>query len=204
MRKPFTTYVVPSNSGFLDHVMYVCFEGEIQIGDVQVPPKMHKKGRPKGNGLKVIGLPKKVKGTSTKPTTFLKKSQWEKSKLMLSWFVDDEKVTDALHNNILIEEEDVEVQPECVPMKYLDENVCMSRVRRYFTNDAWELAESVMATISKRQVWLCSSSWNWVLVIASCVKVAWSGVLARKSHQSRKSGFVGDATSCNSILLLTW
>ena len=71
--------------------------------------------------------------------------------------MDDEKVTDAMRNNILIEEEDVEVRPECVPMKCLDENVSMSTVRRYFTNDAWVLVESVMATMSKKQVWLCSS-----------------------------------------------
>jgi len=30
----------------------------IQIADIQMPPKM-KKGRPKGNGLTVVGLPKK-------------------------------------------------------------------------------------------------------------------------------------------------
>ena len=45
---------------------------------------------------------------------------------MLSWFVDNEKVMNAMRNNILIEEEDVETRPECVPMKCLDENVCMS------------------------------------------------------------------------------
>ena len=46
--------------------------------------------------------------------------------VMLSWFVDNEKVMNAMRNNILIEEEDVETRPECVPMKCLDENVCMS------------------------------------------------------------------------------
>jgi len=60
--------------------MCVCCIEEIQIGEVQMPPKMQKKGRPKGSGLTVIGLPKKVNRASTKPTTFLKKSQWEKSK----------------------------------------------------------------------------------------------------------------------------
>jgi len=76
---------------------------------------------------------------------------------MLSWFVDDEKVMNTMCDNILIEEEDVETRPECVPMKCLDENVCMSRVRRYFTNDAWELVENVITTMNKRQLWLCSS-----------------------------------------------
>ena len=40
---------------------------------------MRKKGRPKGAGLTVIGLPKKT-GKSQKPVPFIKKSQWDKSK----------------------------------------------------------------------------------------------------------------------------
>ena len=48
---------------------------EIQIADIQMPIKMKKNGRLKGNGLTVI---KKV--NSRKPTPFIKKSEWEKSK----------------------------------------------------------------------------------------------------------------------------
>ena len=44
-----------------------------------MPPKMRKKGRPKGAGLTVIGLPRKT-GKSQKTVPFVKKSQWEKSK----------------------------------------------------------------------------------------------------------------------------
>ena len=64
--------------------MFICCideisnDTEIQITDIQMPPKMKKKGRPKGNGLTVIGLPKKV--DSKKPTLFVKKSEWDKSK----------------------------------------------------------------------------------------------------------------------------
>ena len=46
--------------------------------DIKMPPKMKKKGRPKGAGLMVIGLPKKINGS--KVTPFIKKSEWEKSK----------------------------------------------------------------------------------------------------------------------------
>ena len=49
--------------------------------------------------------------------------------------MDKEKVTTAVRNNVLIEEVDVEVRPERVPMKCLDEYVCISIVRKYFTND---------------------------------------------------------------------
>ena len=77
--------------------------------------------------------------------------------VMLSWFVDAEKVRTVTHNNVLIEEEDVEVRPECVPTKCLDENVCMGKVRKYFTTDAWELVENVMERMRTKVVWLCSS-----------------------------------------------
>lgn len=77
--------------------------------------------------------------------------------VIMSWFVDEEKVTNAMRSNVLIEEVDVEVRPERIPMKCLDENVCISTVRKYFTNDAWELVENVMKTMEKKQVWLYSS-----------------------------------------------
>jgi len=66
---------------FLFNVCYIeeiSNNTEIQIADIQMPPKMKKRGRLKGNGLTVIGLPKKV--NSGKPTPFIKKSEWEKSK----------------------------------------------------------------------------------------------------------------------------
>ena len=31
------------------------------------------------------------------------------------------------------------------------------QIRKYFTNDAWELVENVMKTMKKKQVWLCAS-----------------------------------------------
>ena len=77
--------------------------------------------------------------------------------VMLSWFVDAEKVRTVTHNNVLIEEEDVEVRPECIPTKCLDENVCMGKVRKYFTTGAWELVENVMERMRTKVVWLCSS-----------------------------------------------
>ena len=48
-----------------------------------MPPRMKNKGRPKGNGFTVIGLPKKV--NNGKPTPFIKKSEWEKSKCKYKW-----------------------------------------------------------------------------------------------------------------------
>ena len=57
------------------------------IAVVKMPPTMRKRGRPKGAGLTVIGLPKKKgKTVSTRPTAFVLKSEWEKTrgKVMIS------------------------------------------------------------------------------------------------------------------------
>ena len=53
--------------------------------------------------------------------------------MILRWFVEEDIANKAIQRNILIEEHDVEAQPECVPMKGLDENVCVSMVKKYFT-----------------------------------------------------------------------
>ena len=45
---------------------------------VKMPPKMRKRGRPKGTGLTVIGLPNKKGQTTSGPTAFLLKLEWEK------------------------------------------------------------------------------------------------------------------------------
>ena len=47
---------------------------------VKMSPKMRKRGRPKGAGLTAIGLLKKKK--TDKLTPFIKKSQWEKLKIL--------------------------------------------------------------------------------------------------------------------------
>ena len=56
-------------------------DNDIQL--LKLPRKMCKRGRPKGAGLTVIGLPKKRTCGSSKPTPFLKKSEWERTKGML-------------------------------------------------------------------------------------------------------------------------
>ena len=64
--------------------------------------------------------------------------------MILSWFVDDDTANKAMKRNVLIEEHDVEARPECVPMKCLDENVCVRMVKKYFTIDAWMVVQNVM------------------------------------------------------------
>ena len=57
--------------------------------------------------------------------------------MMLSWFVEADVANNAFQNGILIKENQVEVQPEKVPMKYLDEDVFINLIRKYFIFDGW-------------------------------------------------------------------
>ena len=64
---------------------------------------------------------------------------------MLKWFVDSNTLSEVLHDSRkLIEEEDVEVQPELVSNAVLDENVDIHLIRKFFKDDAWMQVMSVI------------------------------------------------------------
>ena len=56
---------------------------------------------------------------------------------MLSWFVDKNVPTQTMYNKIIIKEDKVKVYPKRVPMKCLNENVCINLIIKYFAYDAW-------------------------------------------------------------------
>ena len=55
---------------------------------------------------------------------------------ILSWFVDSKFIEAALRHDKLIKGENVECRPEKVLDAVVDENVDISLVRKYFTEDA--------------------------------------------------------------------
>ncbi len=55
----------------------------------------------------------------------------------------------------IIQEEEVEVRPKRVPSTCLDERVCLESCRKYFTDDAWKVVQSVVAVLSKNTTWHC-------------------------------------------------
>lgn len=76
---------------------------------------------------------------------------------MLGWFVDLHIVTRVMTSDSLIEETEVEVRPEKVPMKCIDENVCINNIRKYFTFDAWSVVNDVMMWLQSKGTWLCTN-----------------------------------------------
>ena len=49
---------------------------------------------------------------------------------MLGWFVDKAVMSRVVSSDDLVEEEEVEVRPEKIPRKCLDENVCINQIRK--------------------------------------------------------------------------
>ena len=55
----------------------------------------------------------------------------------------------------LIEEEDVEVRPDKLPTRSLDDEVDIKRLRKYFTEDAWVLVREVVSAKENDPRWMC-------------------------------------------------
>ncbi|KAK6167997.1 hypothetical protein SNE40_021909 [Patella caerulea] len=124
----------------------------MDISMVKMPPKQKKRGRPKGAGTTVIGLP--LKKTKKSSKAFRMKSETEKSAIMMSWFIDDKIAETCLRSDVLVQPNHVKV-PERIPMKCLDENIAINTIRKYFSFDAWKMVEEAMKTMQTKGTWLC-------------------------------------------------
>uniref|UniRef100_A0A1X7VAZ4 Uncharacterized protein n=1 Tax=Amphimedon queenslandica TaxID=400682 RepID=A0A1X7VAZ4_AMPQE len=112
----------------------VARENSLQI--LKLPKKMRKRRHPKGAVLTVVGLPKKC-------------VCWDYAWIVVQLHVD----TRAMTTDSLIEESEVEVHLEKVPIKCLDENVCINNIRMFFTYDAWSLVHHVIGTLQAKVAW---------------------------------------------------
>ena len=74
---------------------------------------------------------------------------------MLGWLVDPCVVNTALKSDSLINEE-IECRPEKIPSSILDENVDISLICNYFTNDGWLVVQDVVKRKIEADVWLCT------------------------------------------------
>lgn len=110
-------------------------------------------GRPKGQVVTVIGLPRKRKRTgSAQPFAAL--TVREKKLMLLTWFTGPQKAAEAMVGNVL-DEDCVEQRPECIPSGIRDENIDINLVRHIFTDDAWEAVQMAIL-VKKQQDWKCN------------------------------------------------
>ena len=72
---------------------------------------------------------------------------------MLEWFVFPKDADEAINGENLLEEECVETRLEKVLNCCIDENVNLHHIKKYFTVDAWPIAQQVLET--KRQSVVC-------------------------------------------------
>ncbi|KAL8567915.1 hypothetical protein ACOMHN_059037 [Nucella lapillus] len=104
------------------------------LDGVVLPPRVPRKGRPRGSSQNAIGLPSKRRRLD-KPQPFNKKTLTARDRQMLGSFVGPDKASDALNSQLLIGEEDVEQDPIAIPEACLDDSVNVDRLHRYFDGD---------------------------------------------------------------------
>ena len=109
-----------------------------RMSPIKLPPKVRMRGRPKGAGLTVIGLPRKKKIGDRHPIRFLMQSNEVKEKQILRWMLPDDQVTRALNGDI-IDIEQVPIHTMQLSPCLLDENVNWKVVQKYFTEGAWAM-----------------------------------------------------------------
>ena len=81
--------------------------------------------------------------------------------MLLNCFLDKEDVESALRG-ALAEEEMVEIRPELVPMKVLDESVSINQIKKYFTIDVCMETggRCYCCAKEKRRMELCQLFWG--------------------------------------------
>lgn len=118
-----------------------------------MPTKFKKRGRPKGSDSTVIGIPRKKK-TMYRILPFEKKTSQQRELQMLKWFVRPERAVLA-QNGSLLQEMDIEVNPNKVTSGCLDSNVDMYSIRKYFDADGWKSIEHLIHVKQKNPFLMC-------------------------------------------------
>ena len=128
-----------------------------EFADVRMPPKMLKRGRPKGAGLTITGLPKvkKRKVDSRNLVPFAKLKPEEKDRLLLECFVSPLTAEQAL-TGAQIQNCTIESNPLKIPDLARDESVVdINRIEKYFRNEEW-LRVLEALTKKRKFPWICS------------------------------------------------
>lgn len=121
-------------------------------------PKPKKRGRPKGGVTSVVGLPssKRQRLSENKKIPFHRKDSKVKDRMMLSWFVDEETVKNAIDGTI-IEEKHVETMPLNLPSSCLDKGIDINQIKHYFDSDAWLIVVTTLEARRQIGTYLCKS-----------------------------------------------
>ena len=127
------------------------------VSKIKLPPRMPKRGRPKGSETTVIGLPKK-KSRITKVLPFIKLCGAEKERKIMSWIMKPQSLNDSIFNGERLAEKQDLFPWTKMPPKISDEDlVDITRVKKYFSKSGWEALSSSIDAIKERNLWLCKA-----------------------------------------------
>ena len=122
------------------------------ISSIKLPPKMEKRGRPKGSTKTVIGLLRKK--LKVGPVAFENMLPEQREKLLLSWFVGADEALEAIMGR-KITEDLVETIPENDNNACIDESVCIQSIKRFFTEDAWQMVLAILKIKQQGCTYFC-------------------------------------------------
>ena len=127
---------------------------QIDISDISLPPKIHKRGRPKGSELTVIGLPRKrLRMQKSKLVPFERMTDSQKQSFTLGWFVEKRVIDKCMSENHIIQEEEVEVTPNNISLACKEIEIDL--IKKFFSEDAWKVVIQAV-DIRKNQEWTCN------------------------------------------------
>ena len=128
-------------------------EKKLDINEISVPPKMKRKGRPKGTETTVVVIPKKKK-LSTKPAQYANLLPKKKCKFILRRLVDASAAESALGKEKLLTSSHVK-KSLLIPDFHRDENsLDIQRVQIYFENASWKTVKRAIDE-KKKCKWIC-------------------------------------------------
>lgn len=116
----------------------------------KMPPRMMKRGRPKGAELTVIGLPKKKqKNNSQKLIPFCKLQPNDKDRIILECLTNALSAAEALSGKRLLMKSDLNYNIQEIPDTIRDkDNIDIYRTVKYFQKNAWL---DVLACVHKKE-----------------------------------------------------
>ncbi|KAE9523075.1 hypothetical protein AGLY_016529 [Aphis glycines] len=117
--------------------------------------RIPKRGRPKGKDKTVIGVPKKRK-LQSKLIPFEKLPINIRQFKILKCFVNEDVARTAVHDKILINENYIEMIPDKISNKIIDELVAIDEVRCYFTDESWLAIQQIVKLKKKSATWNCA------------------------------------------------
>ena len=127
---------------------------ETELKDVLLPPKLKKRGRPKGLTQTVVGLPKK-RQCKNKALAFLQKPMKDRQHMVLEWFVGPDISTSALKDFQILTEIVVETDPNLVSSACMHKNVYIHIIRQFLDEDAWQCVISTYEQKLKIGLYTC-------------------------------------------------